>query len=184
MKDTEIIELFLKRDREAIRESETKYAHLLTHIAGNILVSKEDVEECVNDTYMKLWDSIPPNQPESLKNYAARIVRNLAIDYYRHHTAICRNNEVVSITEELSEIIADRRNDYEQAEFDSLINSFLEGLDKESRVLFVKRYWQSESITALADMYGMKESAVKMRLLRIRKRFREYLKDNDVVVQD
>ena len=182
MRDTEIIELFFERDREALRESETKYSHLLTHIAGNILASKEDVEECVNDTWLKLWESIPPNQPESLKNYAARIVRNLAIDRYRRCSAHCRNGEVASITDELSEIIADRRNDYEQAELKSLINGFLEGLDKESRVLFVRRYWQSESIADLAGRYGMKESAVKMRLLRIRKNFRKYLQDNDVAV--
>ena len=184
MRDNEIIELFFARNKEALIESETKYSHLLTHIAGNILANKEDVEECVNDTWLKLWDSIPPNQPESLKNYAARIVRNLAIDRYRRHSAQCRNGEITSITDELSEIIADRKDAYEQAEIKELINSFLEGLDRESRVLFVKRYWQSESIKNLAGMYGMKESAIKMRLLRIRKQFRNYLQDNDVLVSD
>ena len=122
MRDTAIIELFFERDREALRESETKYSHLLTHIAGNILASKENVEECVNDTWLKLWESIPPNQPESLKNYAARIVRNLAIDRYRRCLAQCRNGEVTSITDELSEIIADKRND--NAESDGVFNVY------------------------------------------------------------
>ena len=182
MKDEEIVKLFESRNREALKESENKYKHLLIHIAGNILASKEDVEECVNDTWLRLWQSIPPNRPESLKNYAAKIVRNLAVDYYRHHTAVCRKSEIVVITDELSEIIADGKDHYEQTELKELINKFLESLDKESRVLFVKRYWQSESITSLAKMYELKESTVKMRLLRIRKRFKDYLRDNDVAV--
>lgn len=182
MKDEEIVELFWQRDRSAIREVEGAYQPLLYHIARNITASDEDAKECVNDTYLRLWNAIPPKRPESLKNYAARVARNLALDVYRRDMARGRNSEVSLACGELEEVLADGKNEYEQSELRELINGFLTGLDPESRVLFVKRYWQTESIKSLARQYGLKESAVKMRLLRIRKRFRRYLEHNGVAV--
>lgn len=180
MEDTQIVELFWQRDKSAIREVERSYQHLLCHIAKNITFSKEDAEECVNDTYMKLWNAIPPEKPDSLKNYAARIVRNLAIDRYRKTQR--RDSEVPLICEELESIFSDAEQDYEKIELKELINSFLASLGKQERVLFVKRYWQTESIRDLANTFEMRESAVKMRLSRTREKFRKYLKKEGVQI--
>lgn len=182
MEDKQIIELFWKRDKSAIQEVEQAYQRLLYHIARNITSSAEDAEECVNDTYMKLWNVIPPERPDSLKNYAARIVRNLAIDSYRRGRIQGKDNEMTLVCEELSEVLADSKNDFEQIEMQELINGFLATLDSKTRVLFVKRYWQTESIQDLAKQFHMRESAVKMRLLRTRDKFRKYLEKGGVPV--
>lgn len=179
MEDTKIVELFWKRDKSAITEVENTYHHLLYHIAKNITASKEDAEECVNDTYLKLWNAIPPEQPNSLKNYAARITRNLAIDLYRRDK---KNMEISVISEELEGIFAGAENDYENAELADLINGFLGSLDKKTRVLFVRRYWQADSVKELSEYMGMKESAVKMSLSRTRSKFQKYLEKEGVRV--
>lgn len=179
MEDTKIIELFWQRDRSAIAEVENAYHHLLYHIAKNITASKEDAEECVNDTYLKLWNAIPPERPNSLKNYAARITRNLAIDVYRRDK---KNTEIFIIGEELEGIFGSVENDYEGTELSNLINGFLGSLDKKARVLFVRRYWQADSVKELSTYMGMKESAVKMSLSRTRRKFQKYLEKEGVRV--
>ena len=182
MNDQEIVELFWQRDKAAIEEVGRVYQKLLYHIAENITASEEDAKECVNDTYWKLWNAIPPKRPESLRNYAAQITRNLAIDTYRKESARKKEREVSLACKELEEMIPDRKNEFDQMELRELINDFLKSLNSESRVLFMKRYWQTESIQSLAKQYDLKESAVKMRLSRIRKRFRKYLLRNGVEV--
>lgn len=174
MDDKAIIRLFGQRSEDAIREVAKKYCRLLTHIAGNIVATTQDAEECVSDTYLKLWNSIPPANPESLRNYAARITRNAAIDRYRRGT---RRAEMGSVLEELAETFADVRDDYEEAALKALVNGFLETLDRETRILFVRRYWHAEPLGPLARHMGLKESAVKMRLLRAREKLKRCLSE-------
>ncbi|HBI61019.1 MAG TPA: RNA polymerase subunit sigma [Lachnospiraceae bacterium] len=175
MEDRQIIELFWQRDKEAVREVERSYAFLLRHIAQNITFSLEDAEECVNDTYLRLWNNIPPERPVSLRNYAARITRNLAIDVYRKNHAKGRDCEITLITEEIDNMFGKADCQYDSVELKETINTFLGKLDRKNRVLFVRRYWQAESIQELAKQFHMRESAVKMRLSRIREKFRKYL---------
>ena len=182
MKEEQMIDLFWQRDKSALQEVEQAYEHLLYHIAKNVTGSEEDAKECVNDTYLRLWDSIPPKRPESLRNYAARIVRNLAIDIYRKNKSRNKDNEISLVCEELEGIIADGKNEYDKVEFQQLVNGFLASISQKERMLFVRRYWQADSIKELAKWSGMKESAVKMRLSRTREKFRDYLEKGGVQV--
>ena len=153
---------------------------MLYHIAKNIAPTKEDAEECVNDTYLKLWNAIPPAKPDSLKNYAARITRNLAIDAYRKSKGHMKNLTLSQVCKELEDILLGTKNAYDSVEWTEIINSFLAQLEPETRKLFVRRYWQSDSIKELALLFHMKESAVKMRLSRTRKEFQKYLKSSGI----
>lgn len=175
MKDEQIIDLFWQRDRQAILETEKSYSLLLLQLARNITSSREDAEECVNDTYLKLWNAIPPNRPASLRNYAAALVRNQAIDRYRKNLSGGRPENLISITEELEDAFGQAENGYDSLEFKEILNAFLGQLDKKSRVLFVCRYWQAASVKEIAARFHMKESAVKMRLARTREKLRKYL---------
>jgi len=180
MKDEQIVDLFWQRDKQAILETEKSYSLLLLQLAKNITSSKEDAEECVNDTYLKLWNAIPPERPVSLRNYAAALVRNQAIDRYRSNLSKGRPGNLVSITEELGDIFGQVEKEYDSLEFREIINAFLGQLDKKSRVLFVCRYWQAEPVKEIAVRFHMKESAVKMRLARTREKLRKYLEKEGV----
>ncbi len=182
MKDEQIIDLFWQRDKQAILETEKSYSLLLLQLARNITSSKEDAEECVNDTYLKLWNAIPPKRPVSLRNYAAALVRNQAIDRYRKNLSRGRSENLISITEELEDIFGQVENEYDSLELKEILNAFLGQLDKKSRVLFVCRYWQAESIKAIAVRFHMKESAVKMRLARTREKLRKYLEKEGIYI--
>lgn len=177
MEDRQIIELFWQRNKEAVSEVERSYAPLLRQIAQNITFSPEDAEECVNDTYFRLWNNIPPERPVSLRNYAARITRNLAIDKFRKNRSKGRDCEIALITEEIDSVFGKADSQYDSVELKEIINTFLRKLDEKNRVLFVRRYWQAESIKELAEQFHMKESAVKMRLSRTRVKFRKYLEE-------
>lgn len=181
MEDKRIIELFWKRDKQAIQEVERAYTPLLYQIAKNITSSDEDAEECVNDTYLRLWNNIPPECPASLRNYAARIVRNLAIDVYRKNQSRGKGCEMVFIEEEADSVFGEIDSSYDTIELKEIINTFLEQLDEKNRGLFVCRYWQAESIKELSRHFHMRESAVKMRLSRTRDRFRNYLEKEGVL---
>ena len=182
MKDEQIVDLFWQRDRQAILETEKSYSLLLLQLAKNITSSKEDAEECVNDTYLKLWNAIPPNRPVSLRNYAAKLVRNQAIDRYRSNLSKGRSENLISLTEELEDVFGQVENEYDSLEFKEILNAFLSQLDKKSRVLFVCRYWQAESVKEIAARFHMKESAVKMRLARTREKLRKYLEKEGVYI--
>ncbi len=181
MEDLQIIELFWQRDKEAIRALEHSYASLLRQIAQNITTSPEDAEECVNDTYFRLWNTIPPERPNSLRNYAAKITRNLAIDKFRMNHSKSRDCEITLIMEELDDVFGTNDSQYDLVELKEIINTFLGKLDEKNRILFIRRYWQAESIKELAEQFHMKESAVKMRLSRTREKFRKYLEKEAVL---
>ncbi len=181
MEDLQIIELFWQRDKEAIRALEHSYAPLLRQIAQNITTSPEDAEECVNDTYFRLWNTIPPERPNSLRNYAAKITRNLAIDKFRMNHSKSRDCEITLIMEELDDVFRTNDSQYDSVELKEIINTFLGKLDEKNRILFIRRYWQAESIKELAEQFHMKESAVKMRLSRTREKFRKYLEKEAVL---
>ena len=172
MEDTAIIALFQKRSEDAIREVEKKYRSLLLRIAGNIVNIPSDAEECLSDTYLRLWNTIPPACPASLRNFAARITRNAAIDRYRK---AAHSPQAASIGSELMEAFSDGHNAYEEAELKALLNGFLVTLDVQTRTLFLRRYWLFEPLGPLAKQMGLKESAVKMRLMRTREKLKTYL---------
>lgn len=181
MKDNDIIQLFFDRDEQAISETSAKYGSYCSSIARNILKNWEDAEECVNDTYIKVWNVIPPNRPTMFKAFIGRITRNISFNLYKKMNADKRGNgQIVFILDELAECVSDGNDPYRKIENDELlktINSFLEKLPQEKRIMFVRRYWYSDSITDIAKRFGVTENSVSVSLNRLRKRLNKYLNE-------
>ena len=179
MEDHKIIELFFERNENAISETERKYGRYLSKIAYNILFDFEDSKECVNDTYMKTWNSIPPQQPKFLSVFLGKITRNLAIDVFRRKHAEKRGNSEYALSlSELDECIPDKfsaENKFEQNELSESINRFLASLSKENHDIFLCRYFYSDSIKEIASFFGTSESKIKSSLFRSRKALKEHL---------
>ena len=173
MEDFEIIELYFAREEQAIRETEKKYGGYCHRISMNILNSREDAEECVNDTWLKAWDSIPPQRPGILRLFLATITRNLSLNRYRMNHAAKRNRELEVSLDELAECIPMREED--AGELPSLLNQFLKTLTPEERALFILRYWHAHSVKHLAETFGMTVSTVSNRLWRTREKLRVFL---------
>ena len=174
MKDADIIDLYFARDEKAIRESDKAYGKYCTTVAMNILASKPDAEECVNDTWLKAWQSIPPARPYDLKAFLGRITRNLSLDRFRTMNRHKRNRDLEVAMEELSEAIP-LPDDTSDSLLRQLLNEFLAQTDSLNRRLFVGRYWHGHSVTVLAKHYGLTDNAVSHRLSRTRTALKEYL---------
>ena len=184
MEDNEIIELYWKRNEVAIPETDKKYGKYCCKIAHNILTNIEDSEECVNDTYLRVWNAIPPKRPSVFKAFLAKITRNLALDKYDSKTAQKRNNSMDLVYEELEDCIPTNSMEKE-IEYNELVkelNMFLENLSKEKRVVFLERYWYMSSIKDIAAKHNQKESKTKMELLRMRNALRKYLEERGEMV--
>ena len=181
MEDNRIVQLYWERNPSAINETANKYGNYCTSIAKNILRNVEEVEECVNDTYLKAWNAIPPHKPSMLSTFLGKITRNLAFNKYKYNHADKRcGNEFVIILGELNECVSGNDNVEEEIEYKELvniINSFLGNLSKEQRSIFVCRYWYGDSISQIAKQFQMKENTVSMTLNRIRKRLKMYLSE-------
>ena len=178
MEDAQIIRLYQDRDPEAIVQTKQKYGSLCKTIAGRLLQSPEDVEECVNDTYLALWDTIPPATPAPLSAFAAKITRNLAMKRLEYLSASKRNAEAALSFEELSECLC-TQDDFsqvmEQQALRQAITDFLESQDAESRCIFLRRYFFFDSVKEIALRYGMSQSKVKSKLMRTRNKLKDYL---------
>lgn len=178
MDDSKIIELFYERSEQAIVELSKKYGSVCTKVAHNILNSKRDSEECVNDAYLGAWNTIPPQRPDPLLSYICRIVRNLAVKKYHSNTAAKRNSIYDVSLDELENCFP--ASDCAESEVDAretarIIDSFLETLDKENRILFVRRYWYSDSITDLAELFHTSNHNISVRLSRTREKLKKHL---------
>ena len=185
MEDSEIIELFWQRSDGAISAAEAAYGAMCHGIIRNLLYNEEDTKECVNDVWHSLWNAIPPERPENLTAYIARIARNLAMKRLTRRTAAKRQRETVSY-EELSACLPGREtveSTLAGKELARALDAFLDTLDGESRNLFLRRYWFFDSVRVLACTFGMSESKVKVTLHRIRRKLKEYLeKEADIYV--
>lgn len=177
MDDKQIIRLFFERSEQAITELSQKYGDLCMKIARRILNDHQDAEECVNDAYFGAWNSIPPQSPDPLRAYICRIVRNRSLKKLRTNSAIKRGSQFEVSLSELEDCIPDNSLDEQLAvnELSAQINAFLAVLPKDDRLMFVKRYWFSESISELADAFGITENNVSVRLSRIRGKLHQYL---------
>ena len=174
MKDTDIVDLYFARDEEAIRISQKTYGNYCTTIAMNILSSQADAEECVNDTWLKAWQSIPPACPYDLKAFLGRITRNLSLDRFRTLKRHKRNRDLEVAMEELSETIP-LPDDTKDSLLKHLFSEFLAQTDSLNRRLFVGRYWHGYTVGKLARHYGLTENAVSHRLARTRAALKEFL---------
>ena len=173
MNDQDIIDLYFARDEQAIAETDKSYGNVCMQVSMNILDSRPDAEECVNDTYLHTWKSIPPTKPGSLCAFVCRITRNLSLNRLRDLRREKRNSELTVSLDELEACIPAAAED--AGELSTLLNDFLEGLDETNRVLFMGRYWYSYAIDDLAAPMGLTDKAVYMRLHKTREKLRTYL---------
>ena len=185
MNDEIIIELFFKRSEEAIKELDAKYGQVCHKVAYNILGNPQDAEECVNDAYLGVWNAIPPARPNPLLAFVCKIVRNISLKRYKQNTAAKRNNHYDVAMEELEECLASSKEideEIEERELTEAIESFLDSLSKENRVIFLRRYWFSDTYADIAKIVGLTEKNVSVRLTRLRKELRKHLLEREVLL--
>lgn len=186
MEDEQIIQLFFDRDEEAITGAQGKYKRLCTSIAKRILSDERDVDECVSDTWIRVWNSIPPQKPDSLGAYISCITRNLALDRYSYNHAEMRNTALTEAFEELEGVLYKPDDGFIQKEeakdFSEFINAFLRKQSKDNRIIFVKRYWYGESVKEIADELEIGESKVKTSLFRTRNRLNEAMRKEGISI--
>ncbi len=179
MEDKQIIELYWQRNEAAITETDNKYGKYCFSIAYNVLNDNLDSEECVNDTYLRAWNSIPPQRPDVFKLFLAKITRNLSFNRYNAKTAEKRGGtEADLILDELSNCIPSKENverEVESNELGRIIREFARALPERECNIFVRRYFFSESIRDIAARYGLSESNVSVILNRIRIKLKKQL---------
>lgn len=175
--DLSIIELYFERDEQAIRETDQKYGKLCYKIAYNILESREDSEECVNDTYLGVWQAIPPTRPKSLMAFVCAITRNLSLKRLEAETAQKRSHSAVVSLSELEDILPDERikDSLGDEELGRLISRFLRRQKADARNVFIRKYYFFDSINEISARYGFSESRVKNMLYHTRNRLRDFL---------
>lgn len=183
--DEKIIDLFFERDDSAVSEIQAKYGKLCFSVAMNILGDREDAEECVNDTYLGAWNSIPPNRPKALSAYLIKITRNLSLKRLRFNRAEKRGGGESALSfDELSECIPDGSDALariEESELSKHISDFLRSIPETDRRIFVLRYFYCDSIEEISKRFGFGESKVKMKLSRTRSKLRKYLTERGLV---
>lgn len=182
LEDDKIIELFDARSEKAIQELSSKYGELCRKISYNILNDWQDVEECINDAYLGIWNRIPPERPNPLAAYVCRIVRNISLKKSRYNLARKRNSSYDISIHELEECIPTGRNPnpHAQESLTEAIERFLDSLDQNSRVMLIKRYWYADSVTEIANVFGMRENSVSAKLMRLRRKLKKYLEQEGI----
>lgn len=176
MDDKDIVALYWQRSERAIEESRDKYGCYCGTIARNILSDNDSAEECVSDTLIRAWETIPPNQPKRLGIYLGKITRNLAIDRYRSEKAQRHGGGQASVClDELTECVGSGENFADDVELKEILTEFLKGLKPNARKIFLLRYWYLYSVADVAAQCGTSEGAVKMSLRRTRKKLKDYL---------
>lgn len=184
MKDTDILALLLQRAESAIDAMSAAFGWRLNQIAMNILGSPQDAEECVNDTYLAVWNSVPPKEPDPLCGYVYRIGRNTALDRLRMNTAQKRCGSYDLSLDELAEYLPGPDAEDLQAarELGTAIDRFLDTLPKENRIIFLRRYWFGDSVKEIARSRGLTENTVSVRLNRVREKLKAYLIKEGIAV--
>ena len=177
--DIEIINLYLERSESAIEETAKQYGSYCSAIAMNILHNKEDVDECVNDTYLNVWNSIPPQRPTTFSTFIGRITRNLSIKKYKARTAQKRGgDDTTLLLSELESCILTNRNVEDEVDSNIImqaVDKFLSNIREQDMIFFMRRYWHGDSIPEIAKQFNSGESKVSMSLHRTRQKLKNYL---------
>ena len=179
MEDAYIVALYWDRSDSAIPETASKYGGYLSNISYNILSSREDAEECVNDTYLDAWNAMPPHRPSILSTFLGKITRRISIDLWRKKNADKRGGgELPLVLDELEDCVSGSGNvesEIERQELDALFNKFLNALPTTERRVFLCRYWYMDSIQNIAREFGFSQSKVTAMLRRTRAKLRAVL---------
>lgn len=185
MDDQSILDLYWSRAEDAIRETAAKYGGLCRAVTGRILASPEDSEECVNDTWLGLWNAIPPQRPQHFPVFVGRVARNLALKRFDHLSAARRRPEAVCSLEELGDCVSGQEtveSELENRRAEEAIGTFLRRLEEEKRTVFLLRYWYFYSIADICRRTGFHESKVKSMLSRTRRALRDYLEQEEIAI--
>ncbi len=186
MEDNRIIDLYWARREEAILETDRKYGSYCRSISLHILKNREDSEECVNDTWLRAWDTMPPKRPDFLAAFLGKITRNLSISRYRMNHARKRGSgEMDLLLMELEECLPSPgsvEEEIESRETAKAIDRFLYDMEEESRNFFIRRYFYVDSVKEIAERFGVSESKVKSQLFRIRNRLKSHLEKEGIVL--
>jgi RNA polymerase sigma-70 factor (ECF subfamily) len=186
LEDSKIVQLYWERLESAITETSLKYGKYCKHIAFNILSNEEDAEECVNDTYLQAWNSIPPKKPFILSTYLRKITRNLSLNKYKLLNAKKRGSgEVTLALNELTECVPALGGIEQELENDMIaqaINRFLWTLNEVECNIYLRRYWYLDSISVISERYGFSNSKVKSMLHRTRKKMKSYLEKEGITL--
>ena len=177
-----MIDLFFERSEQAINELQSKYGKLCRKAAFQMLNSREDCEECINEAMLAVWNTIPPAKPESLKGYLLKLLRNQVLKRVRYNNAAKRGGYDTAL-DELAEAVPaadDVESEYDSKLAAKAVNSFLTGLDSYDRALFIKRYWFGKTIEELSEEFGISKHYVSVRLHRIREKLKKHLEKEGV----
>lgn len=180
MNDSEIVQLYWERNQTAISATSEKYGHYCNSIARNILGNNEDAEECVNDTYLNAWNSMPPHRPDFLSTFIGKITRNLSFNRYKRQRAEKRGGgEFPLVLDELGSISGfhDVEQEIDRQELVEAINVFLNQLPIIKRNIFICRYWYADSISDIAKRFEMTDNNVSVTLTRTRNKLKAYLSE-------
>lgn len=186
MKDAEIIDLYWQRSEQAIAESEKSYGRYCRSVALGILRDREDCDECVNDTWLRAWNAMPPKRPDRLAVFLGTITRNLSLDKWKRKNAAKRGGgDMESALDELAECIPaaySLEDAVEAAELERVINAFLHTLSEQDCNVFLRRYWYVEEYERIARRYHMNLNTVKTSLFRTRNKLKAYLEREGVIL--
>lgn len=185
MDDSKIIDLFFERSEKAIAELSNKYGSICMKVSMNVLNSRPDAEECVNDAYLGVWNAIPPHKPNPLLSFVCKIVRNISIDRYKRNGRQKRKGNYDLCIEELGDCVSSYANvedDYAETELSSHIDEFLDRLTEINRMIFVRRFWFMDSYEDIARVSGLKEGAIRTRLSRTRAELKKFLQKRGVTI--
>lgn len=185
MEDSKIIELFFERSEEALTWVDEKYGRPLRSLSFNILHNDQDAEECVNDTYMVLWNKIPPAKPDPFYPYACKITRNVSLARHKYNTAQKRDPSGNVCLEEIADFLPaedETGKHLQRAEMSAILGAWLDTLDERNFYIFMRRFWFMDSTSSIATELGVSESAVYLRLDRMKKKLRRFLKDRGIIV--
>ena len=180
MQDYEIVDLYWARNQDAITQTDVKYGSYCRKIAMNIVGSAEDSEECINDTYLKLWNAIPPEKPDSLKAYGSKTVRNTSINRAEYNSA--QKRKLNALCEELGESVPSAGSIADENELNRLLNDFLRGLKKETRIIFILRYFHGEQTESIAQKMDVSDSKVRSTLFRTRQKLKDFLEKEGISI--
>lgn len=183
MEDEQILELFYARAEDAITQVKAQYGRACMHLLRNLLLSEQDAEECANDVYLALWNTIPPQRPKTLLTYLLKIARNQALRRITYEHAQRREKKQVVALEELESCIASGETPEQALDrklLEEEIDRFLRSIPKEDRLLFLRRYWFCDSVERLAELFGWSKSKVKSKLFRQRARLRKHLQQEGI----
>ena len=185
MDDQAIIALYWSRDQRALGESQQKYGPFCLRLSENILACREDAEECVNDTWQRAWDTMPPQRPGSLRAYLSRICRNLSLDRWRRRKAQKRGEGLEVLLEELEDCVPASPSAEEAAENREItrcVGVWLASLEREDRTVFLRRYWYGQQVKEIARQAGCTPQKMAQRLYRLRLSLREALEQEGIVI--